>query len=265
VRSRSVRKMLRVLATMLMVPATAHAHLASTGLGPFYDGATHFAISPDEFIPALALALLAGLRGSRTGRLALFVLPASWFLGGLVGLAMPKSGQSMALTCVSFLILVALVALDARLRPSAVTALAVVLGTTTGYVNGSGMSEAMLGALGLAGCVTVLFILVALAAALVVSLRVPWTRIVVRVAGSWIAAAGLLLLGWAFHAEHPRLRSEAPTSHSQFAANAPPESSAWKWALQANNNLSSDSKVRRSYGHEKDKLSFDTGADNDWH
>jgi hypothetical protein len=30
-----------------------------------------------------------------------------------------------------------------------------------------------------------------------VALRAPWTRIAVRVAGSWIAAIGLLLAGWA--------------------------------------------------------------------
>ncbi len=32
--------------------------------------------------------------------------------------------------------------------------------------------------------------------AFVVCLREPWTRIAVRVAGSWIAATGLLMLGW---------------------------------------------------------------------
>ncbi len=41
-----------------------------------------------------------------------------------------------------------------------------------------------------------LFVVVALATALVVSLTRPWTRIVVRVAGSWIVATGLLLMGW---------------------------------------------------------------------
>jgi hypothetical protein len=30
-----------------------------------------------------------------------------------------------------------------------------------------------------------------------VQLRQPWTRIAVRVVGSWIAASGLLMLGWA--------------------------------------------------------------------
>jgi len=41
-----------------------------------------------------------------------------------------------------------------------------------------------------------LFVLVALAAALVIALRPAWTRIAVRVTGSWIAAMGLLWLGW---------------------------------------------------------------------
>ena len=62
------------------------------------------------------------------------------------------------------------------------------------------MSQAKLGALGLVGIVATLFVLVALAAGLVVALRAPWTRIAVRVAGSWIAAIGLLLLGWSFRA-----------------------------------------------------------------
>ena len=61
---------------------------------------------------------------------------------------------------------------------------------------GSAMSAAKLGALGLFGIVATLFAFVALAAALVVALRAPWARIAVRVAGSWIVAIGLLLLGW---------------------------------------------------------------------
>jgi urease accessory protein len=48
--------------------------------------------------------------------------------------------------------------------------------------------------------VSALFVTTALAAALVVALSAPWARIVVRVAGSWIAAAGLLLLGWSLRA-----------------------------------------------------------------
>ncbi len=62
------------------------------------------------------------------------------------------------------------------------------------------MALARLGTLGLAGIVTALFVMVALAAAMVVALRAGWARIAVRVMGSWIAAVGLLLLGWSLRA-----------------------------------------------------------------
>ena len=185
---------------ILLLPSTAHAHLVNTGLGPFYDGVSHFALTPEDLLPALAMALLAGQRGSRTGRLALFALAGAWLAGGLAGLALPTISSATALTTVSFLALGGLVAADARLRPEWVTGLALVLGFLHGYLNGAAMSQAKLGALGLVGIVSTLFVVVALAAAFVVSLRVPWARVAVRVAGSWIVAIGLLLLGWSFRA-----------------------------------------------------------------
>jgi hydrogenase/urease accessory protein HupE len=157
---------------------------------------SHFALTAEDLLPALALALLAGQRGSRAGRLAMFALPTAWLLGGVVGLAFPAIRDAPALTAVSFLALGGLVAAEARLRPEWVTGLAVVFGLVHGYLNGSAMSQAKLGALGLVGIVSTLFVTVALAAAMVVAIRVPWGRIAVRVAGSWIAAVGLLLLGW---------------------------------------------------------------------
>jgi hydrogenase/urease accessory protein HupE len=182
----------------LLLPATSHAHLVNTGLGPFYDGVSHFALTPEDLLPALALALLAGQSGSRTGRLALFALPGAWLVGGLAGLAFPTISTATALTTLSFIALGGLVAAEARLRPEWVTGLALVVGLLHGYLNGSAMSQAKLGTLGVVGIVSTLFVTVALAAALVVSLRAPWARIAVRVAGSWIAAIGLLLLGWSF-------------------------------------------------------------------
>jgi hydrogenase/urease accessory protein HupE len=195
----SLRRLLAA-AGMLLLPAGADAHLVNTGLGPFYDGVSHFALTPEDLLPALAMALLAGLRGARAGRLALFALPGAWLAGGFAGLAHPAAVATTALTATSFLLLGGLVAADARLRPGWVVAVAIVLGLVHGYFNGSAMAEARLGILGLAGIVSALFVIAALAAALVVALRAPWTRIAVRVAGSWIAAAGLLLLGWSLRA-----------------------------------------------------------------
>ena len=58
------------------------------------------------------------------------------------------------------------------------------------------MKMAGLGVVGLLGSVGCLFVLVSLLAGLVVNLKQPWTRIAVRVAGSWIVAVGLLYVGW---------------------------------------------------------------------
>ncbi len=57
------------------------------------------------------------------------------------------------------------------------------------------------GVLGLIGIMAALFVIVALVSAMVVSLKKPWTRIVVRVAGSWVAALGMLMFGWALRGQ----------------------------------------------------------------
>ena len=178
-------------------PSGAEAHLVTTGLGPVYDGLLHFALTPEDLVPALALALLAGLRGAAHGRRALFVLPAAWLLGGLLGLAV-HGGMRPALTSISFVLLGGFVAADARLPLYATTMLAALLGLFHGYLNGTAMAQPGLGILGLLGIVAAVFTLVAVAASFVAPLRAAWARVVVRVAGSWIAAIGLLLLGWAF-------------------------------------------------------------------
>jgi len=52
----------------------------------------------------------------------------------------------------------------------------------------------------MAGITSALFVVVALLAGPVVALHALWARSVVRVAGSWIAAMGLLMLGWTVRA-----------------------------------------------------------------
>jgi hydrogenase/urease accessory protein HupE len=175
----------------------AQAHLNSSGLGPIYDGAMHFLASPEDLVPALALAFFAGLRGAAQGRRALFVLPAAWLVGGLVGLGAPAASGSAVVSAVGFLVLGALVAADAKLPQFVTTCLATLLGLYHGYLNGTGMGSTVDAAAALLGLVGTVFILMAIAAAFVVRLSAGWSRIAVRVSGSWIAATGLLLLGWA--------------------------------------------------------------------
>ena len=130
----------------------------------------------------------------------LFVLPATWFAGGLGGLALhPSVGRAIATA--SLLLCGALVATDVRLPLPGTLALAAAIGLLHGLENGAAMPPPVrTGVLALVGIVTAIFGVCALGAALVVSLRAPWMRIAVRVAGSWIAAIGLLLLGWSLRA-----------------------------------------------------------------
>jgi urease accessory protein len=189
--------LLTVFLAVLSCPLPAEAHLNSTGMGPFYDGFLHFLLSPEDLVPALALALLAGLRGKEYGRVALFVLPGSWMLGGLIGMTAALTAVSPALTAMSFLIVGGLVAGNARLSLRWLTILAALLGIFHGYLNVAGMGQPATVVVALLGLISGVFILVALVAAFVVQLRWPWARIAVRVAGSWIVASGLLMVGWA--------------------------------------------------------------------
>jgi hydrogenase/urease accessory protein HupE len=91
-----------------------------------------------------------------------------------------------------------LLALDAKLSLRITTVLAVLLGLYHGFLNGVGMGPFGLATLALLGLASAVFVLVAFSTAFVVQLRAHWARTAVRVAGSWIAACGLLMMGWAF-------------------------------------------------------------------
>jgi hydrogenase/urease accessory protein HupE len=179
----------------LLWPAPALAHLVTTGLGPVYDGIGHLLLTPEDLVPALAFALYAGLRGPAAGRRVVFLLPAAWFAGGLAGLALQRA-PAFPVAAVSFVAAGGLVAADLRLPTAAVMALAVALGLLHGALDGAALHNGA-GLGGLVGIMAMIFILVTMTAALVASLKRPAARIAVRVAGSWIAAMGLLMFGWA--------------------------------------------------------------------
>ena len=170
-----------ILAFSLMLwPSTAFAHLVTTGLGPVYDGIGHLVMTPEDLIPTLAIALFAGLRGTAPGRRALFVLPLAWFAGGLLGVNL-EGLPTLPVPAVSFLILGVLVAADLKLSQRLFTAIVVVVGFVHGVLNGVALKQGA-GILGLINIMATLFVIIAIVSAFIVSLKQPWTRIVVRVA-----------------------------------------------------------------------------------
>jgi hydrogenase/urease accessory protein HupE len=117
-------------------------------------------------------------------------------LGSLFGLTATATNGSAVLSSFWFLLLGGLVVADAKLSLRAMTALAALLGLVHGYLNGTGMGQSGFAVVAVVGVASAVFVLIALAAAFVMQLRAHWARIAIRVAGSWIAASGLLLLGW---------------------------------------------------------------------
>jgi len=183
--------------TLLGLPAAAQAHLVNSGLGPFYDGVLHLLLSPDDLLGLVALGLLAGLRGPAASRLTVIALPIAWLLAALSGMAGSVTVQLSWLSTLSFLVLGLMVALDTKLTPVLLALLAAGYGVLHGLLNGSALASIGASTATLFGIVLAVSTITLLATAAVVPLRAFWSRTIVRVAGSWIAAVGMLMLGWA--------------------------------------------------------------------
>ena len=188
---------LAITVTLTLAPS-AQAHLMNTGFGPFYDGLTHLFVTPEDLLPVIALALLAGLRGPRFGRSVLFVLPVAWLVGSTAGLLLAPQFTLAKAEIIVTIGLGALLAADRPLPLAFVVGLAILLGLFHGILNGYELAKGpSSGQMVTVGVAVGLFVLVSLLAGQAASVRMRWARVAVRVAGSWIAAIGLLMLGWA--------------------------------------------------------------------
>jgi hydrogenase/urease accessory protein HupE len=198
-----MRKRALLAACAALAASPADAHLMNTGFGPFYDGLAHPLLTIEDLLPLIAVALLAGLGGARIGRWVVFVLPAAWLSGMIAGRLLATEGPAALLAPLLTIAIGATVAADRKLPPSVVPGTALILGLAHGWQNGAGLAQAGAGPTGLLGVTCTIFVVATLVAGGVVSLRAPWMRVAVRVAGSWIAAIGLLMLGWTMRRGHP--------------------------------------------------------------
>lgn len=183
-----------IIIMFALVPRAAQAHLVNTGLGPVYDDITHLFITPEDLLTAITLALYCGLLGASASRLGMFVFPVVWCIGGFIGLH-TTFDSSLPVAAFSFVLLGVLVAADTALPRRYLVVLIVLVGLVHGIFNGQAL-QAGPAERGLIGTICALFILMTLASAGVVALKPEWTRIAVRVLGSWVSASGILLLGW---------------------------------------------------------------------
>ncbi len=189
-----------LLAAGAWVPAaSAGAHSLGKRLGDFYGGLLHPVATLEHALPIAALALLAGQQGPRAGRVLLAVFPAA-ILAGLLGhLAHPDLPGSDALNLASFVLLGILVAGAWPVPTPVLVLLATVFGLSHGFTHGAevtGETSIALFTSGV-GIGAAALVLVGAAVAIALGDRADWTRVGIRVAGSWVAAIGILLWGLA--------------------------------------------------------------------
>ena len=196
-RHSGTRSFLVTIAFALIAAPAAQAHLMNTGFGPFYDGLMHFLMTPEDLLPVIALALFAGLRGPRFGRIVLFSLPLAWLTGSIVAssLEFPQFTVPVTMTLVT-IALGLLLAADKPLPPALITGIAILLGLLHGSVDGSELSRTRSSEIITAGAAIAIFLIVSLLGGQAASIRVTWARVALRVVGSWIVAIGILMLGW---------------------------------------------------------------------
>jgi hydrogenase/urease accessory protein HupE len=160
--------------------------------------------------------VLAGLRGRDHARRVIFAAPR-WLLAGILGSA-ARVPVPDSLSWVPLLVLGGLVAADFRLPAAATTAIAAAVGLFLGLANGDAMAQAGPGVRGVVGIVGAVFVVTTLGAACAAAWQSGWLRIAWRVAGSWIAASGLLLLagpcGSGEHSNRSDRASPPPARHS---------------------------------------------------
>jgi len=181
----------------LFANGPADAHFVSSGLGPFYDGVTHFAQTPADWIMVLAVALLAGMQGSDAARMCL-LLPAGWLVGGLTGQHPMLPEHPFLLPCV-LMTLGSFTACNVRVSAVVVAIISGMLGFVLGHYNGVSAYFTSGGTATVLGISTGALVFSIFTAGIAVKAAQGWQRIILRIVGSWMTASGLLMLGWALH------------------------------------------------------------------
>ena len=176
----------------LLYPTVAGAHPIK-GVGDFYAGMLHPVTALEFLLPWIALALFAGQQGRRAARLTLGIFPLALMAGAVLALIVPPPVWVPGIDLAVIPLLGLAVAL-ARSFPSTVTVLLVtVVGLLHGVANGSEITVTMSPWRFIPGLAAAAILVLSYGIGLVRSLEKPWTRIAVRVAGSWIAAAGIMV------------------------------------------------------------------------
>lgn len=183
-------------AAVALLPAVAQAHTVSTSAGAFWGGLLHVVSAPEHLLALVGLGLLLGLAGRAVADEPLMlVVPLALAAGVGIARAAALASPDRCLLVLSLLALGGLVAAALPIARPWLACLAVGAGGLHGLANGAALPPELSATTFAAGVALAGFLLVIYAAELARRARVLWARTAVRVAGSWIAATGILVLG----------------------------------------------------------------------
>jgi urease accessory protein len=195
------RRIVLVIACLALCPAFASAHPIK-GVGDFYSGVLHPFTSLDFILPLTALSLSAGQQRREAAIAALGVFPLAVMAGAGV-MAVLSAGSASSLHAPEWLgpaVMSAAglcVALSWRAPALLAATLFTVCGVILGSTQGLEITSAISGPKFILGVGCTGLIVMAYGIGLVRRLQRPWAHIAVRVVGSWVAAAGFMVLALA--------------------------------------------------------------------
>ena len=182
--------------SIALLSSAAHAHSSAKGVGDFYAGFLHPLTALEHVLPFLALGVLGGQQGQRS-QVALPVFWVALMLGAAAALWLPRVPGVDFANILSAFVFGALIAAALPLPALVYAALALVFGLSHGYANGLAVTASIkpywfIPGLGLAALVVSGYGVVV--TDYVLRRKIGWISTAVRVAGSWIAAIGMLVL-----------------------------------------------------------------------
>lgn len=177
----------------------AQAHSPIAGIGTFYGAMLHPLLVPAHALALIALSLALGQQGRRPAQLGLTGLILAFCAGLALALTQTDAAPSETALLVVAALLASFVILARPLPAGVMAGAASVIGVMLGLDSApdpAGPEEMMLAVAGL--CVGVV-VLSALVAGTCLTFEKDWQKIGIRVVGSWIAAAAVLVLALQVH------------------------------------------------------------------
>ena len=194
-----------VAAAALLVSAqAAQAHIVAARLGDVYASALHPLTDLQDIILLIAMGALAGSLGATTGRWLVLVFPLGLLAGLGLGPAFGVVSAGAVADAGTIAFLGLLLATNLRIGTAPLCLIAVGLALMRGAANAGDLgpeTNRLLFAAGLAGAG---YAAITLTMALTVAFRgtdagrsIAWRGIAIRAFGSWIAAIGVMMGGFA--------------------------------------------------------------------